>query len=271
MLIVKLLIGILIVWGLAIGLLFLFQEQILYTRKRASKTHLKRIEALGPRVESIEILTDDQTKLHGWLVKNSPLPKAPLVIYFGGQGDELSAVVEEAANMEGWSFLLINYRGYGFSQGRPSEKKILGDSLRIYDSIASREDIDQEWIVLMGRSLGTGVATFLARRRWAKGVILVSPYDSILSVAKGKFPFIPVEKILRDRYEAILSAPHIETPLLAIIAERDRMVTPSHSMRLIEEWRGPKQLATIKGKGHNDLFDSADYWESIQQFLAGIR
>jgi len=130
----------------------------------------------------------DNLYLHGWFV-GKPGPERPqILIYFGGNDDEMSNLLKDAMRFKGWSVALVNYRGYGLSQGHPGEESLFGDAVVIYDYLTSRKDVDTGNVMVMGRSLGTGVAVYLASQRPLKGVILVSPYDSVNSVARARLP-----------------------------------------------------------------------------------
>ncbi len=114
------------------------------------------------------------------------------MIYFGGNGEEVSWLVPEFSRVPDWAALLVNYRGYGLSEGQPSETKLYRDALALYDRATRRPDIDSGRVIVMGRSLGTGVATYLASQRPVAGVVLISPYDSLVQVAREAYPFLPV-------------------------------------------------------------------------------
>ncbi len=153
--------GIVLIWGAGFVTLWFFQDCFLYTRHRMPRKRRRRIAALGGRVEAVAIPVGQEShvQLRGWWVRNSPLPKAPAILYLGGQGDELSEWVVRADCFGDWSVLFVNYRGYGASDGKPSEATMLADALTVYDYLIARPDVDREKVVIMGRSLGTGVAT----------------------------------------------------------------------------------------------------------------
>ena len=126
-----------------------------------SKVHRLRSDA-----EEIEFRTADGHRLHSWFVRNSDgAPKAPALIYFSGNAEAVSGLALEAGELRGVSFALFNYRGYGKSEVEPSESALFRDALEIYDLIAARSAVDKQRIVAMGRSLGSGVAAFLASQR----------------------------------------------------------------------------------------------------------
>jgi uncharacterized protein len=255
-----------ILWAGITLFLYFFQNQVLYSPQTLSVFTINRIKHSIPNAEEVFVQSHG-IKLHGWLVKNNPTRQAPLIIYFGGQGDEISSMVEASWRFEGCNFLALNYRGFGLSQGQPFEKSIFDDSLAIYDYVAGRNDLGHEKIIVMGRSLGSGVAVYLARNRKVQAVILISPYDSITSVAQEKFPLIPVELINKNRYDSISRAVAINDPVLAIIGDGDITVPPWHSMKLLEKWRGEKTVKMIQGKGHNDIVGCEEYWITINDYL----
>jgi uncharacterized protein len=163
--------------------------------------------------------------------------------------------------------LLVNYRGYGLSSGRPSEAALYGDALAIYDRAVQRPDIDGHHVIVIGRSLGTGVATYVASRRQVAGVVLVSPYDSMVRVAHGVYPFLPVGLLLRHRFESDQRAPSIHAPLLALAAEQDTLIPLERSRRLVEKWAGPSRLQVLAGVDHNTIAAHPSYWPLISDFI----
>ncbi len=134
-----------------------------------------------------------------------------------------------------------------------------------------RPEVNSERIVAMGRSLGSGVAVHLASHRLLRGVILVSPYDSIVEVAKRHYPFLPVSLMLRHRFDSIASAPQIEAPLLCLVATEDRVIPAAHSRALFEAWRGPKTWHEVPRSGHDSISGEPEYWRSIADFLEALR
>ncbi len=173
-----------------------------------------------------------------------------------------------AARFSPWSLLAVNYRGYGGNPGSPGERALLADALVLYDWAAARTEVDPERIVVIGRSLGSGVAVHLAAERRLAGVVLVTPFDSLRAVAQGIYPFVPVSVLLRHPFDSLARASAIETPMLALVAALDSIIAPRHARRLFEAWRGPKQWLEIGTADHNSISDEALYWDTIAAFLA---
>ena len=265
-----------IICGVIIGvplilypLFYLLQEKLIFRTQDIDEKSYHQIKRRFPNSE-IQILTPDGVKLHGWFVKSSNKKSSRLLIYFGGNAEEASWFLDNVSYLKGWSLLLMNYRGYGLSEGSPTEKNLFQDALLIYDQFSKREEVDPKRIVVMARSLGTGVGVFLASQRPLQGIILVSPYDSLQSLAKNMFPYVPVSFILKHPFDSISRAPKIKTPLLVLFASDDRIVPPKHSKRLIEKWKGPKQAHEFKGYDHNSITLAEKYWTRITEFLASL-
>lgn len=252
----------------AIGLpllAWLFQERMIFFPRPIESRPTQRAS-----VEAVTLTVSEGVKLRGWLVKAAGT-RAPLVIYFGGNAEEVSWLVEAADQFAGWSLLLINYRGYGESEGKPGEKELSEDALAVYDYAQRRVDVAPERIVAMGRSLGSGVAVYLAAHRPVRGVILVSPYDSIIEVARHHYPFLPVSLLLRHRFDSLARVPQIEAPLLCVTAAEDRVIPVARSRALFEAWRGAKTWCQIPLADHDSVAGEPEYWRSIAAFLSTLR
>lgn len=257
-----------IVLGIAIGVplfAWLFQERMIFFPRPVESRPAPRAG-----LEEVTVLASDGARLRGWMVKGEGVP-APLVIYFGGNAEEVSWLEGIADRFAGWSLLLLNFRGYGDSEGKPGEKTLLEDGISIYDYASKRSDVDGARIVAMGRSLGSGVAVHLAAHRSLIGVVLVSPYDSIVEVAKRHYPFLPVSLLLRHRFDSLVLAPKIEAPMLCLVATQDSIIPPVHSRALFEAWGGEKTWREVPRSDHDSISGEPEYWRSIAQFLRDRR
>jgi len=248
-------------------LIYFLQERLIFFPQPLSADPLKA--NTGAAIEEVSLVTSDQVRLHGWLVKAAPAQtSAPLLIYFGGNAEEVSWLAETAGQYAGWSLLMLNYRGYGRSEGKPGEAELFADALQIYDYAARRADVGR--LAVMGRSLGSGVAVHLAAHRPVAGVILVSPYDSVESVAKGVYPFLPIGLMIKHRFDSLSQALQIKAPLLCLVASDDRVIPRPHSERLYAAWGGAKQWREIRPSAHDSVADAPEYWRAIADFLKGL-
>ncbi len=253
-----------------IFMIFLYarQESMIFFPQRISQSELTEINRQHEDVEDISLKTRDGLIIRGWIVTNPHAEKSPLILYFGGNAEEVSYLIRESDKFGGWSLALMNYRGYGLSEGKPGENALLDDALTIYDYFSHREDVDPERILVMGRSLGSGVAVYLAQQRQVTGVILVTPFDSMTSVAREKFPWLPVSLLLKHRFDSLSRAASIKAPLLALAAKEDMIVPPSHAKRLVDKWGGQSKLVVLEGVDHNTVDSNPQYWKMIKDYLS---
>jgi pimeloyl-ACP methyl ester carboxylesterase len=254
-----------LVVSLAVGGCRQIQDSLLYHPVAAPGT--PPMPPRGWSVETLVLPRPDAVELRGWLVR-PPGSAAPLLVYFGGNGEEVSWQVPVADRLGDRALAGVNYRGYGQSSGRPSESALLADAVALVEHLQSRSDVDGARVALMGRSLGSGVAVHVASRVAVERVVLVSPYDSIAAVAASHFPAALVRIVLSDRYDAIALAPRSDAPLLAVAAGRDDIIPLAHSQRLFAAWRGEKHWLEVARAGHNDLQEYPEYWQAIAAFLA---
>ena len=242
----------------------MLQERLIFFPQKVSEARRAEIARRFPAAKGIFIEASDGTRLHAWFLKSGP----DLVLYFGGNAEEVSCMLESAqAELPGASWLLTDYRGYGASGGKPSESALSSDALRWYDYAANV--LHAKLIFVFGRSLGSGVAVALAARRPLAGVILSTPYDSLVAVAQRYYPYLPLRWLLRHRFDSIALAPRLETPLLCLIAGRDDVIPPEHAERLYDAWRGPKRKLVLAGARHNDTDAAPEYWPAIRRFVSG--
>jgi pimeloyl-ACP methyl ester carboxylesterase len=238
-------------------LMYLAQDSLIFHPQRLDEARRAAL-AQTPAVESLFIHGADGTRLHAWHVKGNPL-----IIYFGGNAEEVSWMLDDAPKRApGVGWLLVDYRGYGSSDGSPSEKALVSDAMQWYDHFKGTQSI-----YVFGRSLGSGVAVQLAAERPVAGLILVAPFDSLVAVGKRIYPFLPVQWMLKHRFDSVALAPKMKAPLLCIVAAYDEVVPAEHAKRLYDAWGGPKRWVGLEGAGHNSTDSALNYWPSIQRFL----
>jgi uncharacterized protein len=235
----------------------IFHRQPLAAERRAQILRHTDVAALW-------LAAADGTRVHAWHLKSGPR----LVLYFGGNAEEVSWMLESArAEAPGVSWLLLDYRGYGQSAGSPSEKALVADALALYDHAVALPGIDVSRIYAFGRSLGSGVAVALAAQRRLAGLVLSTPYDSLLEVARRYYWYLPVNWLLKHRFDSVALAPKLKTPLLCLIAGRDEVIPPEHAERLFAAWGGPKRRIELADANHNTTDGAPQFWPAIREFL----
>jgi dipeptidyl aminopeptidase/acylaminoacyl peptidase len=228
---------------------------------------VKSPRSTGHRTRPVVLRATDGTRLSGWLMTPlSPGPH-PAVLYFGGRSEEVSWVVRDAGKLfPGMTVLAMNYRGYGDSHGEPAEAHMVEDGCSLFDWMADRSGVDATRIAVVGRSLGSGVAVQVAKERPVHSVVLITPYDSILAIAKRRFRAMPIEYILRHRFESIKYAPSLKAPTYVLRAALDDVVPHANTDQLVAK------LAQLCG---DDIIPDSDhlnipYLEATQSRIAAF-
>jgi pimeloyl-ACP methyl ester carboxylesterase len=228
----------------ACAALFLFQRSLIYFPQPRSAA--AGAGTLTLPVDGAEVLVT---------VRERGGPSA--VVYFGGNAEDVSQSLAPLADaFPDRALYLMHYRGYGGSTGTPSEAALVADALQLFD----RTHAQHANIVVIGRSLGSGVAVQLASARPAERLVLVTPYDSLQELAARQFPYVPVRWLLRDRFESGTYAMKITAPTLLIAAENDDVIPRSSTDALHARFApGVASLRVVPGTGHNTISSSPEY------------
>ena len=179
------------------------------------------------------------------------------VIYFGGNGEDVTRRIPDLASaFPAHALFLMHYRGYGGSSGVPSEAAIVADALALFD----RAHGEHRRVVVVGRSLGSGVAVQVAAARPVARLVLVTPYDSIQEIAASRFAFFPVRWMLRDKFESGRHAARVGAPTLLIAAEHDEVIPAASTALLLSRFApGIATMQVVAGAGHNSISDHLEY------------
>lgn len=245
-----------------LALLYLAQRSLLYF----PDTQRYLPASLGLQAEEVPLQSGDGTRIGAWHVP--PGDGMPVVIYFQGNGGGLNLRAERFKKLTagGIGLVALNYRGYGGSEGKPSEAGIILDARAAYDFAASRYGAER--IVLWGESLGTGVAVALAAEKPVARVVIESPYTSIEDVAASVYWFVPVRLLLKDTFRSDERIAKVTAPVLVVHGERDTIVRIAFGDRLYALIPGPKQFIRLPDAGHND-HDQFGLQEKVRPFLLG--
>ena len=215
--------------------------------------------------QRVEITTTD-ARLEGWWIENAQPTTSAVILYFGGNAEDVLYTASEASSINARAVVVVNYPGYGGSAGKPGQKALYESGLALYD-YAIKRGVPPAHIVVMGRSLGSGVASMLAGARSVGAAVLITPYDSLSAVAAGHYPLLPVRLLLRHPFPSTEWAKHTHAPALFRAAEHDNVVPAVHAQKLFDVWAGPKQIHVLAQTGHNDIEMHADYYRLINEFL----
>ena len=226
-----------------------------------------RPRSSGHRTRPVVLRAKDGTRLCGWLMTPVAPGPHPGVIYFGGRSEEVSWVGRDAGRLfPGMTVLAVNYRCYGDSHGDPDETLLVDDACTLFDWMAARAGVDARRIAVVGRSLGSGVAVQVAKERPVHCVVLITPYDSILALAKRKFRVMPIEYMLRHRFESIKHAPALTAPTYVLRAASDDVVPHSHTDQLVVKLVQLCGDDIVPGSDHLNI----PYLEGTQERIANF-
>ncbi|WP_312511464.1 alpha/beta hydrolase [Massilia sp.] len=221
----------------------------------------------GHRTRPVVLRAKDGTRLCGWLMTPTIPGPRPAVLYFGGRSEEVSWVVRDAGKLfPNMTVLAMNYRGYGESQGIPAEIHMIEDGCLLFDWLATRGQVDARRIAVVGRSLGSGVAVQVAKERPAHSVVLITPYDSILAIAKRRFRVMPIEYMLRHRFESIKHAPALKAPTYVLRAASDDVVPHANTDLLVAKLGRLVADDTVPDSDHMNI----PYLDATQDMIAGF-
>lgn len=233
-------------------LLVIFQRDFLY-HPTEDVTHDLEVEQYRNDDVTIELI-----------VLNPGMPNA--FLYFGGNAENVVYTAYEfKQHFDDTTVYLMQYRGYGGSEGEPSEEALYSDAELVYNNIHERHDE----LAVMGRSLGSGIAVYLAALKDIRRLMLVTPYDSIENIAAGFYPFYPVSLVLKDRYDSISKVADIKADILVLAAEFDQVIPRNSTMNLVETFpRARVTMLELKSVGHNNISVNREYYPSIKKFIS---
>lgn len=231
---------------LAAGVRYLEPRSIFYPARSVAATPA----ALGLAFEDVFIKTEDNVTINAWLIKSST-GRGTLIFCHGNAGnigDRLEKIL--LFHQMGLNILIIDYRGYGKSQGQPNEAGIYKDAVAAYDYLRSRKDIDHSSIIGYGDSLGGAVVIDLATKRDLAALIVHSSFTSAADMARTIYPFIP-SFLLDTKMNSVAKVRTIAIPKLFIHSRADEIVPFRLGERLYQAAAQPKEFLELSG-GHND-------------------
>ncbi len=256
--------AILVYLGVAL-LVYIFQARLLY--HPTSKIDATP-EQIGLAFDDVSLKTDDGLEISAWFV---PAENAKGVIIFcHGNAGNISHRLDTLRIYHnlGFSVLLFDYRGYGRSEGKPSEAGTYSDARAAWDYLVKKRNVEPGRITIAGRSLGAAIAAQLASETQPRALILESAFTSVPDMAAKLYPFLPVRWLSRFSYNTLAIIAQIECPVLVIHSKDDDLVPFAHGEELFDAARPPKDFLEIRGD-HNGgyVFSGGLYTSGLRAFL----
>ncbi len=246
---------------LILAIFFFFQEKFLFFPSNAAFGNCQQMEqyrAMPIRFDDLRYYLQQKERANCWII-----------VFHGNAGDACDRVYffDLLKNLNA-NMILFEYPGYGKDANRPGEKIFLKQALKLTQRI-KMQNPDNLPIYLLGESLGTGVATWVAGQTEIEGLILFSAYTSIAAVARHHYPWLPVDRLLRNRFTADEWAKAVHAPVLLFHGVDDDIIPVEFSRKLLLNFKGDKELIEIDGCGHNDLLfiGESKIQKAISQFI----
>ena len=265
------LLALLLVFVAACGLVYVVQDRFFFYDVKDDQS---RLFLQGrPGYTQVEFTAGNGKTYHGMRYQ-SKAGKAPLVVYFGGNGQVSYKAMRNLDEQDRWkyfdgySYLFIDYEGYGLNAGEPSYLNMYEEALAVYDYAAGLPDVDTKHIVSMGYSIGTGPAVYLAANRPVTGLVLAAPYangddlyNNALPVFVGPMKLLEKQKLPSDEY-----APKVTAPVLVFASRGDQVVPFSSSKRLSTLFPGETEFVSLSTESHGQILND-ETLEKVHSFL----
>lgn len=242
--------------------LFFFQSHFIY---RPSKEIIVTPAALRLKYENVSLVTADHYKLDGWFVP-AENPKGTVLFCHSNAGNMSNYIdAVEVFNELGFNILLFDYRGYGLSEGKPTEQGTYLDAEAAWEFLVQSKKTDPLEIIIVGRSLGAAVAVLLAGRHTPSLLIIESAFTSFPDIAAVHFPYLPARILARYKYDVIDLLQKVECPILVVHSRDDEIVPFEHGRKIFNSLKGKKEFLAISGP-HNEGFV-----ESRKKYINGLK
>jgi fermentation-respiration switch protein FrsA (DUF1100 family) len=234
----------------------------------------------GTSLEDCFFTASDGTRLHAWWCRPSATqagggpPSDMVLLWFHGNAGNLAHRADMMLDLASIpaQVLLVDYRGYGRSEGRPNERGLYRDADAAWRFLTDERGVPADRIVILGKSLGGAVAIDLATRVTPAGLIAQSSFTSVPAMAAHHYPFVP-KFLVRTKMDNLSKIGGLDCPIMVIHSRNDEVVPYEHGLRLFEAAGGDKRFYEVPGARHNDtwLVGGADYLDAIRRFLIDCR
>lgn len=250
-----------------LGLVYLGQSRMVYI---PSRQIVGTPQNLGLAYTPVQITTKDGVKITGWYIPHSASAKTILFCHGNGGNISYRQNYISVLHQLGFNLFLFDYRGYGESEGEPSEIGTYYDSEAAWQYLTREQGIPPQEIIIYGESLGGGIASYLAEQQSRAqvavgGLVLASTFTSIPDRASELFPYLPVRLLAKYRYPTLDRLPHITAPILVIHSPQDEIIPFHHGQKLYVHANPPKMFLELTGD-HNTGFI-----QSLPVYMAGLR
>jgi len=257
-------------YGLLVAVVYLMQGRMLYLPDVPGRTLTMTPADVGMNYQDVSIETTDGVTLHGWFIVGQ---SSKVVLFFHGNAGNISHRLDSIRQFQdlGLSVLIIDYRGYGQSEGRITERGTYRDAAAAWRYLIEDRNIPARNIVIFGRSLGASVASWLASKQQPLALIVESSFTSVPDVAQELYPWLPVRWLSRLNHATRDFVRDVRCPVLVVHSRDDEIIPFHHGEAIFASANEPRTLLAIRGT-HNDAFlrDERAYAAGLRKFLTGL-
>ena len=252
-----------IIYLIILSYIYLFQRNLLYH----PSVNGYQADKINFDYEEVFIQNDDGIKLKSWFHEKDLINKKTILFFHGNAGNlsNRNYKLNELSKFD-VNFLIVAYRGFSSNQGKPSEQGLYEDARSSLEWLKVK-GVKEKKIILYGESLGTAIAIEVAQNKYLAGIILESPFTSMVDLAQKYYPFLPVKFLLKDKYETVKKLPNINSPLLVLHGKLDTIVPFAMGKKLYEKANKPKFKYFIDSDNHMMRFDQ-NLLDEIKKFIS---
>jgi len=247
---------------------YYMQSNLIYFPNLAGRELVSTPKNIGLDYQDVELVTEDDIRLHGWYVPNENSEKT--ILFFHGNAGNISHRLEsiDIFNRLGLNVFIIDYRGYGQSEGKITEKGSYRDAEAAWHYLVNTRGIDESQIIVFGRSLGGSIAAWLASKQAPSALIIESGFTSVPSMGQRLYPFLPVRWLAHFKYDTIQYVQFVSCPVLVAHSKDDEIIPYDEGHKIFDAANEPKRFLEMRG-GHNDGFilSGTSYIEGIREFI----
>ena len=247
---------------------YYMQSNLIYFPNMPGRELIATPEDIGLYYQDVEFVTDDDIKLHGWFIPNQNADKT--LLFFHGNAGNISHRLEsiDIFNRLGLNVFIIDYRGYGLSEGKITEKGSYRDAEAAWNYLVNTRGIKEGQIILFGRSLGASIAAWLASKKRPSSLVIESGFTSVPSMGQRLYPFLPVRWLTHFKYDTMRYVQSVSCPVLVAHSKDDEIIPYDEGRKLYDSANSPKHFLEMRG-GHNDGFmvSGKRYIDGLRDFI----
>ena len=247
---------------------YLMQSRMIFYPDISGRDLISTPENIGLTYQDVEFVSEDNIKLHGWFIPNENAKAT--VLFFHGNAGNISHRLDSIAIFHRLELnvFIIDYRGYGQSEGKITEKGTYRDAEAAWNHLNQTQGISAKQIIIFGRSLGASIASKLANKHTPAALIIESGFTSVPSMGQRFYPFLPVRWLTYFKYDTKEYVKNISCPVMVAHSKNDEIIPYDEGREIFEAAPEPKQFLEMQG-GHNDGFivSGTSYVEGLRSFI----